>query len=206
MQKPQRDIPKVLSALTTRNPADLQDTVTRFYTHDASLRHPLSIVSMEQTQRRRLSPDATSNVNSASYDIKSKVLIADVTRHSGVRFSPFKVAPSRHMIRLELQEHDGLYYILSEEDLVHSTDLMNSLLPPLAPLVQLVLIFFAFMAVAGSKVWFSSLLLSEKLFGMGSDTQRGKTKPGSKKFTQAEDQETEGKSMQNGSSGGKAKK
>ncbi|KAG1734936.1 uncharacterized protein EDB91DRAFT_1146089 [Suillus paluster] len=197
MQKPQRDIPKVLSALTTRNPADLQDT------HGTNSKE--KIIGVYEWYRI-VSPDATSNVNSASYDIKSKVLIADVTRHSGVRFSPFKVAPSRHMIRLELQEHDGLYYIYSEEDLVHSTDLMNSLLPPLAPLVQLVLIFFAFMAVAGSKVWFFSLLLSEKLFGMGSDTQRGKTKPGSKKFTQAEDQETEGKSMQNGSSGGKAKK
>ncbi|KAG0692976.1 hypothetical protein DFH29DRAFT_839440 [Suillus ampliporus] len=194
MQKPQRDLPKVLLALTTaHNPADLRAAVNKFYTHDASLHHPLSIVEHGENSKqdilgvyewyRIVSPNTTSNVTVALYDSKSKTTIAHVTQQFNVRISPFKAAPSRYIIRLELKEHGGLYYIYSEEISVHPTDLMNSLLPPLTPVVRLALIFCTFMAVAVPKVWSFGLLLLAKLFGIGSDVQRGKTKWGLKRFT-----------------------
>ncbi|KAG1743886.1 hypothetical protein EDB19DRAFT_1618556, partial [Suillus lakei] len=164
MQNPQRDLPGVLTALTTsRNPAELRAAVNKFYTHDASLHHPFRIVDHGKNSSQKilglyewyriLSPDTTSNVDAAVlYDRKRHVLVAEVTQHFHIRISPFKAAPSRYIIRLQLQERDKLFYIYSQEEFLHPTDLMNSILPPLAPLVQLALIFFAFMAVIGSKV------------------------------------------------------
>ncbi|KAG1761422.1 hypothetical protein EDD22DRAFT_761258, partial [Suillus occidentalis] len=149
MQNPQRDLPVVLTALaTSRNPADLRTAVKKFYTHDASLHHPLRIVEHGPNSRQKIlgmyewhriiSPDTTTSVN--AYMIgKHHVLVAEVTQYFHVRISPFKAAPSRYIIRVALQERDKEFYIYSQEEFLHPMDLMNSVLPPLAPLVRLAL-------------------------------------------------------------------
>jgi hypothetical protein len=84
---------------------------------------------------------------------------------------------------------------------------MNSVLPPLTPLVRLSLVFLAFMEVMFSRIWVFSLLLWAKLFGIGSDIQRGKVKSGLTRLVQPEDQETVDavlKTMPYGRSGGNA--
>jgi hypothetical protein len=74
MQNPQRDLPVVLTGLaTSRSPADLRTAVQKFYTHDASLHHPLGIVEHGPNSRQKIlgvyewhriiSPDTTSSVN-----------------------------------------------------------------------------------------------------------------------------------------------
>ncbi|KAG1828282.1 hypothetical protein EV424DRAFT_550952 [Suillus variegatus] len=146
METPQRDFPDVLTALTTsRSPADLRAAVNKFYMHNASLHHPFRVVEHGTNSRQKIlsmyewyriiSPDTTSNVNSVCYDKKRQVLVAEVTQHFHVRISPFKAAPSRYIMRIKLQERDKLFYIYDQEEFMHSTDLMNSVLPPLTPLV-----------------------------------------------------------------------
>ncbi|KAG2129582.1 hypothetical protein DEU56DRAFT_816851, partial [Suillus clintonianus] len=192
MENPQRDLPGALSALTTsRKPSDLREAVDKFYTQDASLHHPFRIVEHGKNSSQKIlgvfewcrivSPDTTIEVNSVLYDKKNQVVVAEVTQNFRPRISPFKAAPSRYIIRLKLQERDRLLYIYSQEDFLHPMDLMNSILPPLTPLVRLALVFFAFMTAMCSKVWVFSLLLWVKLFGIGSDIQRGRAKQGSKK-------------------------
>ncbi|KAG2336001.1 hypothetical protein BDR05DRAFT_858579, partial [Suillus weaverae] len=62
------------------------------------------------------------------------------------------------IVRIELQERENLFYIYAQEETMYPTDLMNSVLPPLTPLVQLALVFFASTRVVCSKIWiFSSL-------------------------------------------------
>ncbi|KAG1769071.1 hypothetical protein EV702DRAFT_1142914 [Suillus placidus] len=201
MQTPQRELPVVLTALTTSsNPADLRATVKKFYTQDASLHHPLRIVEHGANSRQKIlgmyewyriiSPDTTSIVNVAYHDRKRHVLIAEVTQHFHIRINPFKAAPSRYIVRIELQEREKLFYIYAQEESMHPTDLMNSVLPPLTPLVRLALVFFALTGVVCSKTWVFSLLLWAKLFGIGSDIQRGKVKLGLTRLVQPEDQET----------------
>ncbi|KAG2037106.1 hypothetical protein BDR03DRAFT_1000079 [Suillus americanus] len=201
MQNPQVDLPVILRALAlSRNPADLRVTVKNFYTNDASLHHPFRIVEhgANSSQKilgmyewcRIISPHTVSRVNAVFYDRTHHIIVVEVTRHFQVRFSPFKAAPSRHIIRIKLQERDKLFYIYSQEEFLHPTDLMNSVLPPLTPLVRLALVFFAWMGVMCSKMWVFSLLLWAKLFGIGSDIQRGKVKSGLMRLVQSEDQET----------------
>ncbi|KAG1856970.1 hypothetical protein DFJ58DRAFT_659277 [Suillus subalutaceus] len=201
MQNPQRDLPLVLKALATcRNPADLRAAVKQLYTHDASLHHPLWIVEHGANSRQKIlglyelcriiSPDTTSNVNSVFYDENHHVFFAEVTQHFHVRISPFKSAPSRYTVRIELQEQDNAFYIYFQEEFLHPMDLMISVLPPLAPLVRLALVFFALMWVMYSKIWIFSLLLWAKFFGIGSDIRRGKVKSGLMRLVQPEDQET----------------
>ncbi|KAG1880907.1 hypothetical protein F4604DRAFT_1748727 [Suillus subluteus] len=216
MQNPQRDLPVVLTGLaTSHNPADLRAAVKKFYTHDASLHHPFRIVEHGANSsqkilgmyewRRIISPNTTSDVDVVFYNGKHHVLVAEVTQHFQVRISPFKSAPSRYIIRIKLQERDKLFYIYSHEEFLHPTDLMNSVLPPLTPLVRLALVFFALMEVMCSKIWVFSLLLWAKLFGIGSDIQRGKVKSGLTRLVQPEDQETVDailKNTQYGPSGG----
>ncbi|KAG2131155.1 hypothetical protein BD769DRAFT_625035 [Suillus cothurnatus] len=218
MQNPQRDFPVVLAALTTsRNPADLRAAVKKFYTHDASLYHPFRIVEHGPNSSQKIlgmyewhrivSPNTTSNVDAVFHDKRRNVIVAEVTQHFHVQISPFKSAPSRHIIRIQLQERDKIFYIYSQEEFLHPTDLMNSVLPPLTPLVRLSLVFLAFMEVMFSKIWVFSLLLWAKLFGIGSDIQRGKVKSGLTRLVQPEDQETVDavlKTMPYGRSGGNA--
>lgn len=201
MQNPQRDLPVVLTALaTSRSPADLRTAVQKFYTHDASLHHPLGIVEHGPNSRQKIlgvyewhriiSPDTTSSVNAMLYDRKHHVLVVEVTQYFHVRISPFKAAPSRYIIRVVLQERDKEFYIYSQEEFLHPMDLMNSVLPPLAPLVRLALVFFALVGVMCSNVWVFSLLLWVKLFGIGSDIQRGQVKSGFSRLVQSGKQET----------------
>lgn len=216
MQNPQRDISLVLTTLTTsRNPADLRAAVNKFYTHDASLHHPFRIVEHGKNSRQKIlamyewyriiSPDTTSNVNAVSYDRKSHVIFAEVTQHFHIRISLLKVAPSRYTIRIQLQERDKVFYIYSQEEFLHPMDWMNSVLPPLTPLVRFALVFFAFMGVMCSKIWVFSLLLWAKLFGIGSDIQRGQVKSGLTRLVQPEDQETVDVVLKTTQYGGNAK-
>ncbi|KAG2071207.1 hypothetical protein BDR04DRAFT_1098573 [Suillus decipiens] len=218
MQSPQRDIPFVLKTLTTsRNPADLRVAVNKFYTHDASLHHPFRIVEHGENSRQKIlsmyewyriiSPDTTSDVKVVSHDKKNCVVFADVTQHFHIRISPFKAVPSRYTIRIQLQERDKMFYIYSQEEFLHPIDWMNSVLPPLTPLVRLALVFFTSMGVVCSKIWVFSLLMWAKLFGIGSDIQRGQVKSGLTRLVQPEDQETVDvvqKTTQHGLSGGNA--
>ncbi|KAG2106192.1 uncharacterized protein F5147DRAFT_548874, partial [Suillus discolor] len=164
MDNPQRDLPDVLTALTTSSsPADLRAAVNKFYMHDASLHHPFRVVEHETNSRQKIlamyewyriiSPDTTSNVDSVCYDRKRHVLVAEVTQHFHVRISPFKAAPSRYIMRIQLQERDKLFYIYDQEEFMHPTDLMNSVLPPLTPLVRLALVFFTFIGNVFSRAW-----------------------------------------------------
>ncbi|KAG1787376.1 uncharacterized protein HD556DRAFT_1409841 [Suillus plorans] len=201
MEIPQRDLPDVLIALTTsRSPADLRAAVNKFYMRNASLHHPFRVVEHDKNSRQKIlsmyewyriiSPDTTSNVDSVCYDKQRHVLVAEVTQHFRVRISPFKAAPSRYIMRIKLQERDKLFYIYDQEEFMHPTDLMNSVLPPLTPLVWLALVFFTFIGDVFAKAWVLSLIICVKLFGIGSDIQRGRVKSGLTRLVQPGDQET----------------
>ncbi|KIJ19592.1 hypothetical protein PAXINDRAFT_109016 [Paxillus involutus ATCC 200175] len=187
MQNPERDLPHALDILTTaQSPAILHQAIEKFFVADASLRHPLGIVESGPRSResilkvydwyRAVSPGTKSKLNGMAYDKENGVIYLDVTQSFGSRFTPFAVVPSRLVVRIDLVENSGSFYIKTQETFCHPTDLANYLLPPIAPLVRFVLVMLGMFQCLGSSAYTHFCSLWITLFGMGSDVQRGKSR------------------------------
>ncbi|KAF7290753.1 hypothetical protein MIND_01316000 [Mycena indigotica] len=149
MQNPTSEIGAVVSLLTAAAAPDIQKAAfLRYMTSDAGFRHPLCSVLPGPGSRERvlgiyqwyriMSPRIDITVNNVVYDETNRILLLDVVQLFHIRFSPFKPAPARLLVRLTLrQDHDGLFYIALQEDFYHPDDFMALLAPPLSPLVRL---------------------------------------------------------------------
>ncbi|KAF9222242.1 hypothetical protein BS17DRAFT_756399 [Gyrodon lividus] len=195
MQNPERELPHALHILTSaQSPAILHRAVERFFTPDASLHHPLSIVESGPHSRekilkvydwcRAVSPGTKSRVNEMAYDKENHVMYLDVTQSFRVRFSPCGVVPSRFVVRIGLVKKDDSFYIKTREDYFHPTDLANCLLPFIAPLVRFALIMFTRLENLGSCAYTRFCLLWITLFGIGSNVQRGRVSSAAEKGQQ----------------------
>lgn len=88
---------------------------------------------------RILSPRAVVEVKEIVYNRRKNVLFLEVVQRFRVRWSPFPPIPARSIVRLDLEERDGLHYIVLEEDLFHPVDVAALVIPPLKPFVSLAL-------------------------------------------------------------------
>ncbi|KAL4063765.1 hypothetical protein J3A83DRAFT_4192379 [Scleroderma citrinum] len=77
----------------------------------------------------------------------------EVSQTFQIWFSPFPARPSKVLTHLKLVEHDNHFYIKEQEDFYHLDDLMNCIVPPLAPLVMFFLELMAFAALLGSRFY-----------------------------------------------------
>lgn len=150
MQDPDKDISHVVALLTTSaHPGAHKAAVERFFTSDAGLKHPLCVVTRGPNSRceilgayqwyRILSPRAVVEVKEIVYNRRKNVLFLEVVQRFRVRWSPFPPIPARSIVRLDLEERDGLHYIVLEEDLFHPVDVAALVIPPLKPFVSLAL-------------------------------------------------------------------
>ncbi|KAJ7915661.1 hypothetical protein B0H13DRAFT_395553 [Mycena leptocephala] len=147
MQNPSSEVGAVVSLLTAAAAPDIQKAAfLKYLTPDAAFRHPLCNVSPGPGSRDRLlgiyqwyrilSPHIDITVKRVVHDPASNTLLLDVVQYFHLRFSPFKAAPSRLLVRLTLREENGLHYIALQEDFYHPDDFMSLIIPPLAPVIR----------------------------------------------------------------------
>ncbi|EGN97700.1 hypothetical protein SERLA73DRAFT_184505 [Serpula lacrymans var. lacrymans S7.3] len=148
MQNPQREIVQIAQLLTSSAESDAQQkAVLNYFTTNASLRDPLCVVESSPNSRdtilgvyqwyRILSPNTRSNIQSILYDRELDLIDLEIVQVFKARFSPFKPAESRFLIRLSMREDNGLHYIARQENFLQPDDVLNILIPPLAPLLRL---------------------------------------------------------------------
>ncbi|KAJ7021432.1 hypothetical protein C8F04DRAFT_1140809 [Mycena alexandri] len=147
MQHPSSEVGAVVSLLTAAAAPDIQKAAfLKYLTPDAGFRHPLCNVTPGPGSRDRvlgiyqwyriMSPHIDIAVKSVVHDTVNNVLLLDVVQHFHLRFSPFRPAPSRLLVRLTLREENGLHYVAFQEDFYHPDDFMSLLIPPLAPVIR----------------------------------------------------------------------
>ncbi|KAH9961938.1 hypothetical protein BC827DRAFT_247474 [Russula dissimulans] len=156
MEHPEEDIRKVLKLFTmAASPEIQQAAVQKYFTTDASFRHPIFSVSPATNSRegvlgiyqwyRITSAHLELSVNKITYDAGNSTLFLDTSLVSRMRFSPFPPARISVLTRIILQEEAGRHYIASLEDFIHPADLCAMMIPPFAKPVSLFLRFGGFM-------------------------------------------------------------
>ncbi|KAI9569676.1 hypothetical protein HD554DRAFT_2090028 [Boletus coccyginus] len=146
MQDPKKEITSIIRKLcTTRDANELEETVKRHFTTDASFSHPLctansrnEILGLFQWYRLA-SPETYIDVSSVMYDPELNVLVVEVRERLNVWFIPLPGKTGRMVVRLQLRKINGLHYIAIEEDMTHPIDLIGFVASPLLPLAALYL-------------------------------------------------------------------
>ncbi|KAJ7688958.1 hypothetical protein B0H17DRAFT_1160203 [Mycena rosella] len=130
MQHPSSEVGAVVSLLTAAAAPDIQKAAVT--PGPGSRERLLGIYQWY----RIMSPHIDITVKSVVHDTDNNTLLLDVVQMFHIRFSPFKPAPSRLLVRLTLREENGLQYIAFQEDFYHPDEFMALLLPPLAPVIR----------------------------------------------------------------------
>ncbi|KAF9074292.1 hypothetical protein BDP27DRAFT_226949 [Rhodocollybia butyracea] len=117
----------------------------KFVAPNVGFKHPLCYVSPGQNSRetllgiyqwyRILSPTIIGKMNKIVYDEKDHILLLDMSQIFHIRFSPFTPVWSNLLIRVTLEEKDGLYYISFQEDFYHTEEFAQLLVPMLARVI-----------------------------------------------------------------------
>ncbi|KAG5645303.1 hypothetical protein DXG03_006492 [Asterophora parasitica] len=135
MQNPESEIKTVLRRLLTSSSPDAQrDSLFQYFAEDVGYRSPFFKIAPGP-----LSREDVLGVYHQVYDEHSHVIILETTQLFRVRFSPFNATPAKYLTRFKLKKAGTKYVIASQEDFYHPDDLMNLVLPPLAPLVRFAL-------------------------------------------------------------------
>ncbi|KZZ91768.1 hypothetical protein AAL_06522 [Moelleriella libera RCEF 2490] len=124
MEHPVREIPAVITTLTTGSPQQQLDTLNQYFLPDAAFSHPLchvpsfpakTIPFLPNTSSlwvllciyrwyRILSPDIDITVHSAVFDQRAAKLYVDIHQTFRIWFVPFYSAPVRLVTVLHLQQ------------------------------------------------------------------------------------------------------
>ncbi|KAE9394962.1 hypothetical protein BT96DRAFT_923202 [Gymnopus androsaceus JB14] len=147
MQDPEREITAVVLSLITAETPDIQlEAFKKYVASDVGFKHPLCYVPPSRDSReillgiyqwyRIMSPKIVAEIHSVVYDKENHIILLDVSQIFHLRFSPFKPAWSRLLVRITLKEINGLYYISFQEDFYHVEDFARLLVPMLAPVIR----------------------------------------------------------------------
>ncbi|RDX40647.1 hypothetical protein OH76DRAFT_311169 [Lentinus brumalis] len=154
MEDPAREMAEVARLVTGATDPEVQDAaVLKYYAPDMAFRHPLCAVSPAPDSRadllailawyRILSPVLV-DIDAVSYDAERRTAYVEVTQVFCVRWSPFRRAPAKLLIRFKLRPAPSpadpsktVYLIAEHEDFYHHEDLAAMFVPPLVPLVRL---------------------------------------------------------------------
>ncbi|OCH91565.1 hypothetical protein OBBRIDRAFT_792163 [Obba rivulosa] len=158
MEDPASEIRSVIQLLTAAvNPSIQAAALERYFTPDASFRHPLAYVPSAPASRdsilaiykwyRILSPHIKMDVSDVVYDDTHDhpQLFVKCEQVFHIRWSPLKPAPvpltTHVMLRAVPATNDGptLYQIFAQEDFYHPDDFVAFVLPPARPVVRLAL-------------------------------------------------------------------
>ncbi|EIW78037.1 hypothetical protein CONPUDRAFT_167999 [Coniophora puteana RWD-64-598 SS2] len=186
MQDPAKEVSHVIELLSTsRSPYITRQTVEKFYTEDASFRHPFVAVESSATSRERLigifdwyctiAETSSSKFHSCTFDEHNQLVYVDVSQTVSIHYSPFSPTSCRTVIRMNLQKRDGKFRIKDQEDFFHPSDALASIVPPLAPLVHILLaisaIIMGYCAILSA--WLRGTI--RVIVGMASNAPRGRS-------------------------------
>lgn len=185
MENPEQELPGILHLLTSSKAAVvLHQTIKRYYTPDASIRHPLTVVKSGPTSRDKLlgvfewyrviSPGTVATINEFVYDKEKKIAFIDISQTFKLRIVPSSPRPSRLITRVKLVEHDKLLYIKEQEDFFHPDDIMKYIFPPLAPVVTFSLRTVALGIWIASKIYLTFTMAWLAIFGISDDVKQGR--------------------------------
>ncbi|GBE85807.1 hypothetical protein SCP_0803290 [Sparassis crispa] len=171
MEDPAKEVSQVVQLLTAAVSPEVQRAaVLRYYTPDASFRHPVCAVPPSTAPPSRnavlgiyqwyrvISPRIDLTVRRVLLDPAHPThLFLQIEQLFHLRWSPLAPAPSHLTVHLTLRpvQEDGgktLYYIESQEDFYHPDDLVALLVPPLAPLVRCALFLAALQSNIGRHI------------------------------------------------------
>lgn len=91
---------------------------------------------------RVMSPTIALDIRSVTYNSSRHELFLDITQQFHIRWSPLTPTPARLLTRLTLSpsvDDPKLFVISMQEDFYHPEELTALVMPPLAPLTQLML-------------------------------------------------------------------
>ncbi|KAI6104566.1 hypothetical protein EDD16DRAFT_262160 [Pisolithus croceorrhizus] len=185
MENPEQELPGIVDLLTSSKAAVvLHQTIKRYYTPDASIRHPLTVVESGPASRDKLlgvfewyrviSPGTVATINEFVYDREKKVAFIDISQTFKLRIVPSSTRPSRLITRLKLVEHDKLLYIKEQEDFFHPDDIMKYVFPPLSPVVTFSLRAIAIAVWFASKIYLTFTMTWLAIFGISDDVKQGR--------------------------------
>ena len=89
-----------------------------------------------------MSPTITLDIRSVTYNPSRHELFLDITQQFHIRWSPLTPTPARLLTHLTLSpsvDDPKLFVISMQEDFYHPEELTALVVPPLAPLAQLML-------------------------------------------------------------------
>ncbi|SZF00718.1 unnamed protein product [Blumeria hordei] len=172
MEKPDLEIAHVILQLTEGAPRDQELALQRYFLPDAGLIHPLCrvprfrdlplpllglvdsrwVIGMIYRWYKILSPRVSAQVQRVVYDDKAAHLYCEVQQIFSPVFLPFYHASSHLTVKLQLQRDgpDGKYYIVTQEDLYQSTELVRFFGPGYSTLVFFLQLLVSYACVMGA--------------------------------------------------------
>jgi len=134
MDDPVKEIPGVIQALTQTPPSVQRDTITRYFTPNASFTHPFcrtgsfyfsdklnsrSLIQSIYRWYKIMSPRIDLSVDSVAYDSQSLLLYAHISQVFRIWIVPFYSAPVSLVTVLQLikDKKTQKYFIQSQNDL-----------------------------------------------------------------------------------------
>ncbi|KAI0700822.1 hypothetical protein C8T65DRAFT_580020 [Cerioporus squamosus] len=160
MEDPAKEMADVARLVTGALDPNVQDAaVLKYYVPDMAFHHPLCAVLPAPDSRadllailawyRILSPVLVV-INTVTYDAERHTAYVEATQVFSIRWSPFRPAPARLLVRFTLRPTSmpspspspsepakTVYLIAAHEDFYHHEDLAAMFVPPLIPLVRL---------------------------------------------------------------------
>lgn len=161
MEEPEREISSIITRLTTTCSPDVQrETVLAYMTRDVAFEHPVCSVQSRPNSRetllkiyqwyRVLSPQIDLSVDHVVFDTRRNVMYVEATQVFKLFFLPVRPLPARLVVRLELRKVRSLYFIARQDDFYHTSEFVRLLIPPLAPVVDFLLVLATLLSYLGA--------------------------------------------------------
>ncbi|EJU04617.1 hypothetical protein DACRYDRAFT_104501 [Dacryopinax primogenitus] len=148
MEDPAKELPEVVMLFTMASTPEVQQAaINKYFSKDASFNHPLCKIEHGTESRegilavyqwyRILSPKISVHVDNCHWDPKSGKAFVAVTQTFHLWFSPWPGKPAKLLVRLTLQDQNGKYYIVRQEDFYEPEELGYIVFPPLGYVIEL---------------------------------------------------------------------
>lgn len=174
MEHPKDQVSHVIRMLTEGSPVQQRDAIELYFKPDASLIHPLCrvpsfsrvtfpflwdinsrwVISLIYRWYKILSPQIIIHIDSIEHEQKSNTIYCELRQEFSKIFVPF-YRNSAHLttkLILHYEEHEGKYYIKTQEDLYQPDQLIRYFFPGGSALILLFQYFAAYFCVIGALI------------------------------------------------------
>ncbi|KIJ47847.1 hypothetical protein M422DRAFT_28647 [Sphaerobolus stellatus SS14] len=149
MQDPEREIGNIVLQLTTSTDADKQQAaIDRYFTHDASLDHPVVKVNPSIDSRQSIlhifvfyrfgSSRSKLQVLDVVYNPDSMKIFVNISHEMSQFFNPFAPTHGNMLVQLDLVKRNKLYYIKVQNDYYMPEELVSLNFPFFVPILNFV--------------------------------------------------------------------